>query len=174
MSNIHLWSPPIREHFSYAITCPKYGNFRNQSTSIVGTCCEPDRPQVSCHLTRGLLRCISYWLELLDPLNSDILLIRCRRLPMVNSVSVEGGMVQTCFRYRPPKVVLRQAFGCGRLHCSLNLWQYRLISKAPCKRTQHCWMWHVASVCTPCCMLLGVVAQSLKQVKRLATCKRTQ
>ena len=22
----------------------------------------------------------------------------------------------------------------------------------PCKRTQHCWMLHVASVCTPCCM----------------------
>ena len=31
-----------------------------------------------------------------------------------------------------------------------------------------------ASVCTPCCMLLGVAAQSFKPVKRLATCKRTQ
>ena len=31
--------------------------------------------------------------------------------------------------------------------------------------SQHCWMLHVASVCTPCCMLLDVVAQSLKQVK---------
>ena len=29
--------------------------------------------------------------------------------------------------------------------------------QAPCKRTQHCWMLHVASVCTPCCMLLDVV-----------------
>ena len=36
--------------------------------------------------------------------------------------------------------------------------------KAPCKRTQHCWMLHVASVCTPCCMLLNVVAQGLKPV----------
>ena len=26
--------------------------------------------------------------------------------------------------------------------------------------SQHCWMLHVASVCTPCCMLLGVVAQT--------------
>jgi len=34
---------------------------------------------------------VCYWLELLDPLNSDILLMRCRRLPMVNSVSVEHG-----------------------------------------------------------------------------------
>ena len=33
------------------------------------------------------------------------------------------------------------------------------------KRTQHCWMLLVASVCTPCCMLLRVVAQSLKPVK---------
>ena len=33
---------------------PKVWKFPNQSTSIVGTCCEPDRPQVSCHLTRGL------------------------------------------------------------------------------------------------------------------------
>ena len=40
--------------------------------------------------------------------------------------------------------------------------------------SQPCWMLHVASVCTPCCVLLGVVAQSLKPVKLLATCKRTQ
>ena len=31
--------------------------------------------------------------------------------------------------------------------------------------SQHCWMLHVASVCTSCCMLLDVVAQSLKPVK---------
>ena len=32
----------------------------------------------------------------------------------------------------------------------------------------------VASVCTPCCMLLNVVGQSLKPVKLLAPGKRTQ
>ena len=37
--------------------------------------------------------------------------------------------------------------------------------KAPCKRTQPCWMLHVAFVCTPCCMLLDVVAESLKPIK---------
>ena len=31
--------------------------------------------------------------------------------------------------------------------------------------SQHCLMLHVASVCTPCCMLLGVAAQSLTPVK---------
>ena len=31
-------------------------------------------------------------------------------------------------------------------------------TKAPCIWTQHCWMLHVASVCTPCCMLLDVAA----------------
>ena len=31
--------------------------------------------------------------------------------------------------------------------------------------SQHCWMLHGASVCTPHCMLLDVVAQSLKPVK---------
>ena len=31
--------------------------------------------------------------------------------------------------------------------------------------SQHCRMLHVASVCTPCCMLLDVVAPSLKLVK---------
>ena len=30
--------------------------------------------------------------------------------------------------------------------------------QAPCKRTQHCWVLHFASVCTPCCMLLRVTA----------------
>ena len=46
-------------------------------------------------------------------------------------------------------------------------------TKAPCKkRTQQCWISHVASVCTS--TVLHVVAQSLKPVKRLSTCKRTQ
>ena len=40
--------------------------------------------------------------------------------------------------------------------------------KAPRKRSQHCWMLHVASVCTTCCMLLGVVTQSLKPGKLLS------
>ena len=31
--------------------------------------------------------------------------------------------------------------------------------------SQHCLMLHVASVSTPCCMLLGVAAQSLTPVK---------
>ena len=31
--------------------------------------------------------------------------------------------------------------------------------------SQHCWMLHVASVCTPYCMLLDVVVQSLKPVR---------
>jgi len=39
--------------------------------------------------------------------------------------------------------------------------------------SQHCCMLDVASVCTPCCMLLDVVAQSLKPVKLLTPCKWT-
>ena len=34
------------------------------------------------------------------------------------------------------------------------------LSTAPCKRTQHCWMLHVASVCTPCCTLFRKVWNS--------------
>ena len=41
-------------------------------------------------------------------------------------------------------------------------------------KSQHCSMLYVASICTPRRMLLRVVAQSLKPVKLLATCKRTQ
>ena len=59
------------------------------------------------------------------------------------------------------------------------------VSKTPSKRTQQCWpinsqhcwvLLHVASACTYCLamMLLGVVASSLKPVKLLAPCKRTQ
>ena len=40
--------------------------------------------------------------------------------------------------------------------------------------SQHCSMLHVASVCTPCSMLLNVVGQSLKPVKLLAPGKRTK
>ena len=36
--------------------------------------------------------------------------------------------------------------------------------KAQCKRTQHCWMLHVMSACTPCCMLLRKVARILKEL----------
>ena len=35
------------------------------------------------------------------------------------------------------------------------------------QHSEHCWMLLVASVCTLCYMLFGVVAQSLKQVKLL-------
>ena len=45
--------------------------------------------------------------------------------------------------------------------------------------SQHCWMLHVESVCSPCCMLLGVVEQSLKPVKlfcwhfeQLSSCRK--
>jgi len=40
--------------------------------------------------------------------------------------------------------------------------------------SQHCWMLRVTSICTPCCVLLGVVVQSLKLVKFLATWKWIQ
>lgn len=30
--------------------------------------------------------------------------------------------------------------------------------QAPCKRRQHCWVFHFTSVCRPCCMLLRVTA----------------
>ena len=36
-------------------------------------------------------------------------------------------------------------------------------SKAPWKRTQHCWMLHGASVCTPCFMLLHVVGSCCRK-----------
>ena len=61
-----------------------------------------------------------------------------------------------------------------------------LCSLSPiCKRAQHCWptalnfvgcyvLRPFAHPVAFCCMLLGVVAQSLKPIKLLATCKRTQ
>ena len=39
---------------------------------------------------------------------------------MVNSVSVEDGDGSDLFPIQTT-TLLRQAFGCGRLHCSLNL-----------------------------------------------------
>ena len=43
------------------------------------------------------------------------------------------------------------------------------------KNSQHCWTLHPASVSTPCCMLFVCwETQSLKPIKLLATCKRTQ
>ena len=41
------------------------------------------------------------------------------------------------------------------------------------KNSQHGWMLHVASTCTSCYILLGVVTQSLKQKKPLTMCKWT-
>ena len=40
--------------------------------------------------------------------------------------------------------------------------------------SQYCWMLHVAPSCTPFCMLLGIVVQSLKPVKLLANYKWTE
>ena len=60
-----------------------------------------------------------------------------------------------------PAWFLFSAVNLNSAYKRLSLFKY----KAACKRTQHCWMLHVASVCTPCCMLLDVVRQSLKPVK---------
>ena len=49
-----------------------------------------------------------------------------------------------------------------------------ILCKGPCKRTQDCLMLLVAYPVARCYVLLGAVAQSLKPVKRLATCKWTQ
>ena len=38
-------------------------------------------------------------------------------------------------------------------------------SKAPCKRTQHCWMSYVKSGCTPCCMVMQVVGSCCAKVE---------
>ena len=79
---------------------------------------------------------------------------------MVNSVSVEDGDGSDLFPIQTT-TLLRQAFGCGRLHCSLSPVQTdaTLLDVTCCVRLH---------------TLLHVVAQSLKLVKRLATCKRTQ
>ena len=73
-------------------------------------------------------------------------------------------------KFQPKVIFVRDICGLSKL--------------APCKWTplrllannsQHCWMLHVVCInCTPSCMLLGVVAQSLKSVKLLATWKRMQ
>ena len=63
-----------------------------------------------------------------------------------------------------PAWFLFSAVNLNSAYKRLSLFKY----KAAFKRTQHCWMLHVASVCTPCSccwMLLCVVAQSLKPVK---------
>ena len=57
------------------------------------------------------------------------------------------------------------------------MWLYRVQlrtkgSKALSKRTQHCWRLHVASVCTPCCILLRVVGSCCIRLNTTAT--RTQ
>ena len=46
--------------------------------------------------------------------------------------------------------------------------------KGPCKRTQHCWVLLVASVCMESQTMLALVAFSLKPVKLLGPYKRTQ
>ena len=74
-----------------------------------------------------------------------------------------------------------------RLHISHNAPYLapKILHKAACKQTQHCWpttpnivacyMLHLFAHPVACCwMLLRVVAESLKPVKLLAPCKRTQ
>ena len=69
--------------------------------------------------------------------------------------------------------MVMQSFGGkqGALWCLWNWW----IPYLPfhCKRTQHCWMLHVASVCTSCCMLLDVVACCCAKFETSQTFKPT-
>ena len=45
--------------------------------------------------------------------------------------------------------------------------------QAPCKRTQHCWVFHFTSVCRPCCMLLRVTAPFALHCKTDATTRNS-
>ena len=71
-----------------------------------------------------------------------------------------------------------------RCYKSVNTTVVFSLRKATCKRTQHCWpatrnivgcyvLRPFAHAVACCCVLLGAVAQSLKPVKLLSTCKRT-
>ena len=40
--------------------------------------------------------------------------------------------------------------------------------------SHHCWMLHLASVCTPCCTLLRFVESCSQKLENGGTCKRTQ
>ena len=51
-------------------------------------------------------------------------------------------------------------------------WAWMLLARAEVFRACDCYP--LLSICTPCCVLVRVVAQSLKSVKLLATSKRTQ
>ena len=42
-----------------------------------------------------------------------------------------------------------------------DAWHSVASSKAPAKRSQHCWAQHVACVWPPCCNMLGVVGSNL-------------
>ena len=48
-----------------------------------------------------------------------------------------------------------------------------LLGKATHKRTQHFWMLHVASVCTPCCMLLRIVGSCCIRLHTTANTEAT-
>ena len=64
-------------------------------------------------------------------------------------LSLQGQIFQFCWQ----TLSLKEE---SRVSTRLNQYLTKC-SKVPCKRTQHCWMLHVASVCPPCCMLLRVV-----------------
>ena len=51
-----------------------------------------------------------------------------------------------------------------------NSWLYIL---SPMQMTQHSWMLHVASVCTPCCMFLHVVGSCFAKFETCHMCKQT-
>ena len=68
--------------------------------------------------------------------------------------------ISTLTKEKKTRVMLCTLRDTDIIHCSPTI--------APCKQTQHCWMFHMVSVSTPCCVLLGVVAPCLKVVKPLS------
>ena len=50
-----------------------------------------------------------------------------------------------------PTIAIAHTFCASRYFLSV------MLTTGPCKRSQHCWAQHVASVCTPCCVLLLLV-----------------
>ena len=100
---------------------------------------------------------------------------------LASGILHEGNMAKPCLSSLLSRILF-EVVSASSTECAdycASVWMERYVEPRANGRemlatnSQHCCMLHVTAVCTPCCMLLRVVAQSLKTVKRLATCKGT-
>ena len=143
-----------------AIHAPRCeGKLTNVGEKLAGLI---QRKEDKIHLKLNTIKSVKAW-DAFPFSNKIIRVSYCAIAYMHTSLFLFPSCSHDSFRFCPYFFSFTTFYNLNLCLCTVNVkphanWRSRLF---PANNFQHCWILHVASVCTPCCMLLRVVGSCL-------------